>query len=150
MWFFLPDEGVAPLSLLEDEHVQSLLFAPNMLWEVPVCSIDLRIPKFDVTANQDLCAALTTLGITDVLDDKKADFSPLTDMEGVYLSSAPHGVRIKIDEEGVEAASYTVLMMAGMGLPPEEVIDFKLDRPFLFAVISDDGLPLILGVVNEP
>lgn len=150
MWFFLPDEGVAPLSLLEDEHVQSLLFAPNMLWEVPVCSIDLRIPKFDVTANQDLCAALTTLGITDVLDDKKADFSPLTDMEGVYLSSAPHGVRIKIDEEGVEAASYTVLMMAGMGLPPEEVIDFTLDRPFLFAVISDDGLPLILGVVNEP
>ncbi len=150
MWFFLPDEGVSPLSLLENGQVQSLLFAPDRLCEAPVCSIDLRIPKFDVTAQQDLSIALKALGITDVLDDEKADFSPLTDMEGVYLSSAPHGVRVKIDEEGVEAASYTVLMMAGMGLPPEEVIDFTLDRPFLFAVISDDGLPLILGVVNEP
>ena len=32
----------------------------------------------------------------------------------------------------------------------EQEIDFILDRPFLFAITSQDGLPLFVGVVNQP
>lgn len=44
----------------------------------------------------------------------------------------------------------TVMMMAGAAAPPEEEMDFVLDRPFLFAITGADGLPLFVGVVNRP
>ena len=36
------------------------------------------------------------------------------------------------------------------GLPAEKEITFTLDRPFLFCVQSQDGLPLFIGVVEKP
>ena len=42
------------------------------------------------------------------------------------------------------------MSMTGAGAPPEEEIDFTLDRPFLFAITSDDGLPLFVGTVYQP
>ncbi|MFQ8765158.1 MAG: hypothetical protein ACLR8U_00460 [Oscillospiraceae bacterium] len=44
-----------------------------------------------------------------------------------------------IDEEGETAAAYTVMMEAGAAMPPDEKIDFTLDRPFVFAITSQDG-----------
>ena len=70
--------------------------------------------------------------------------------DGVFLSSAKHAARVAIDEEGVTAAAYTVMMEAGAAEPPDEEIDFTLDRPFVFAITSQDGLPLFIGVVNTP
>ncbi len=29
-------------------------------------------------------------------------------------------------------------------------MDFVLDRPFLFAITAEDGLPLFVGLVNRP
>ena len=70
--------------------------------------------------------------------------------DGVFLSKAEHAARVAIDEEGVTAAAYTVMMEAGAAEPPDEEIDFTLDRPFVFAITSQDGLPLFIGVVNTP
>ena len=55
-----------------------------------------------------------------------------------------------IDEEGVTAAAYTVMAAAGSSAPPEDEVDFVLDRPFLFVLASDDGLPLFAGTVAQP
>ena len=33
--------------------------------------------------------------------------------------------------------------------PPEEEIDFTLDRPFLFTIINTAGLPVYMGAVNR-
>ena len=57
---------------------------------------------------------------------------------------------VAIDEEGVTAASYIELPAAGAAMPPEEIIDFILDRPFLFVITNRYDLPLFAGVVNEP
>ena len=46
--------------------------------------------------------------------------------------------------------AYTVMMAAGAAMPPEEEIDFRLDRPFLFVITSPDNLPMFVGVVNDP
>ena len=59
--------------------------------------------------------------------------------------------RVKVDEEGVEAAAVTILMMdEAAAMPPEdpEICVMDLDRPFLFVVRSQD-LPLFVGVVNQ-
>ena len=68
----------------------------------------------------------------------------------VYLNSINQQTRVKIDEKGVEAASYIELDFgAGSAAPPEEIIDFILDRPFIFAV-AKSGIPLFVGTVNKP
>ena len=41
-------------------------------------------------------------------------------------------------------------MAAGAAPPPDQEMDFILDRPFLFVVESRDGLPLFAGIVNQP
>ena len=75
-------------------------------------TIDLSVPKFDVSADTDLSGALRALGVTDVFDAGKADFSPLTDKaDSIFLSAqAKHAARVTIDEEGVVAAAYTVMV----------------------------------------
>ena len=57
---------------------------------------------------------------------------------------------MKIDEKGVTAASYIELNFgAGAAEPPDEIIDFVLDRPFVFAV-TKSHIPLFVGKVNIP
>lgn len=149
MWFLLPDEGVTPEELLASGAVDFLLSQENA--ESKFMTIDLSVPKFDISADTELSAALHALGVTDVFDADTADFSPLTDnADGIFLSQAKHAARVAIDEEGVIAAAYTVMAAAGAAMPPEERVDFTLDRPFLFAVTGGSGAVLFAGIVNAP
>ena len=34
--------------------------------------------------------------------------------------------------------------------PPEEEVDFVLNRPFVFAITGTDGLPLFVGIIHQP
>ena len=56
---------------------------------------------------------------------------------------------MQIDEEGVKAATYIEIPGATSPAPPEEIIDFIIDRPFVFA-ITTDSIPLFVGTVNAP
>jgi serine protease inhibitor len=56
---------------------------------------------------------------------------------------------VQIDEEGVKAAAYIEFPGPTSPMPPEEIIDFILDRPFIFA-ITTDNIPLFMGTVNNP
>ena len=151
MWFLLPDEGVAMDDILADEQTMELLNS-NGNWENSKhLIVNMSVPKFDVVSDFDLGEGLRALGVTDVFDVEAANFSPMTsDVADIVLSKADHAARVTIDEEGVTAAAYTVMMMAGAAAPPKDEIDFVLDRPVLFAITGVDGLPLFVGVVNHP
>jgi len=113
--------------------------------------VNQAIPRFDVVSQIDLREGLQALGITDVFDPAVSDYTPMTaDTDMIYLGKAQHDARVVIDEEGVEAAAYTVMGNLGAGLPPEEEVDFVADRPFLFVIAGADSLPLFAGVVNHP
>lgn len=148
MWFILPDEGFAPADVLADGQYMDMLL--NKGWEnVKSMKVNLSVPKFDISGRQDLVKGLQELGVTDVFDLGTSDFSAITSDTPVYLTAANQAVRVQIDEEGVKAAAYIEFPGAGSPMPPDEIIDFVLDRPFLF-VISNDNVPLFAGVVNEP
>ena len=143
MTFYLPDEGVTVEELLQRKNILNEPLAVND-WEVRV---NWSVPKFDIHASLELNDALQTLGVTDAFDVSKADFSPLTE-QAAYVESVNQAARVRIDEEGVEAAAYTEVKEAGAAPPrelPEEEMD--LDRPFLFAIWKD-GAPLFVGVVQ--
>ena len=148
MWFILPDEGYTPADVLEDGQYMDMLLGND--WEnVKYMKVNLSVPKFDVSGKQDLAAGLKELGVTDVFDGNSSNFSAITADTPIYLTAANQAVRVQIDEEGVTAAAYIEFPGATSPAPPEEIIDFILDRPFLF-VISNDNIPLFAGVVNEP
>ena len=96
--------------------------------------------------------ALAQLGMTDVQTPGAADFTPLTTANQLplALTEAKHAARVKIDEDGCEAAAYTILSVCETAaMPPEEIVEFKLDEPFVFAITGADGLPLFVGIVNQ-
>ena len=150
MWFLLPDEGVTPEQLLADEQALDLLLSGGESAQSKYLIVNLSVPKFDIASDLDLAPSLKALGITDVFDPSLSDFSPMTADTGAYLSQAKHAARVAVDEEGVTAAAYTVMLTAGAAPPPEEEVDFTLDRPFVFAITGADGLPLFVGIVHQP
>ena len=151
MLFILPDEGVSVYELLDDEQVLSFIGDTYSYEQNKALIIDFSLPRFDVASEQDINDSLSEMGIIDVFDPEKADFSPLAqESKGIYLSKVKHGVRVMADEEGVKAAAYTIESASGATKPPEERIDFVLDRPFIFAITTDGGIPLFIGVVEKP
>ena len=152
MWLILPDEGTTPDEVLNNPQLYEMI-RKNYDWEDKSYQmINLALPKFDIASDIDLTSALVSLGVTDVFDPQKADFSAvLPDFEDeVWLSKAEHAARVKVDEEGCEAAAYTVLALSGAGMPPTEEIDFVLDRPFIFIVTTADGSISFAGTVYNP
>ena len=151
MWFLLPDEGVSVDELLTDSTAMEFLFDKEHERNSKYLIVNMAVPKFDVSSDLNLRGGLNSLGITDVFSQAAADFSPVMEnAEDVFLSDVKHAARVKIDEEGCTAAAYTVMRMAGAAMPPKEEVDFVLDRPFLFVLTGADGMPLFVGVVNDP
>ena len=151
MWLILPDEGASPESLIESGEATDFLLRNGDWGNRKRLIVNMAVPKFDVSSKTDLVAGLKRLGVTDVFDASAADFTPSTgELDGTFVTNIEHAARAKIDEEGVEAAAYTVIVRAGGAMPPEEQVDFILDRPFIFAITGEDGLPLFVGIVNNP
>jgi len=147
MWFILPDEGKTTEDVLaEGEYLDMLLGE----WEnSKYMKVNLSVPKFDIHAKKDLRDGLAEMGITELWNFGQADFSASL-KEPAYISAANQAVRVKIDETGVTAAAYIELPAAGAAPPPEEIIDFILDRPFLFVITNYNGIPLFAGTVEQP
>ena len=151
MYFILPDEGVTVQELLKDSEALAFLTS-NGNWEnQKMLRVNLALPKFEVSSKLDLAEGLKSLGVTSCFDPENADFSALLDdSTPAWLDKIEHGASVSIDEEGVTAAAYTAMMLAGSPMPPEDEIDFTLDRPFLFVITGIDGLPLFIGTVQTP
>lgn len=150
MWLLKPDSGVTAESLLQSDEALAFLLSDGSWSQTQNAQIDLSIPKFDIASDLDLTEALQSLGVTDIFDFSISDFTPLSTADPLYVSQARHAARVKIDEEGCEAAAYTVISVEAGAAPPEAVVSFTLDDPFVFAITGVDGLPLFVGLVNQP
>lgn len=154
MTFVLPDEGVSPDALFSyPDGLRFMKLAGNNsaigeYENAAYVKINLAVPKFDISSTTDLKDAFTALGITDCFDAAVSDFSPLTRKDmAVALTSAKQSARVAVDEEGVTAVAFTELIGAGSAEPPQDEIDFTLDRPFIFILSGFDGDPLFVGTV---
>ncbi len=150
MSFILPDEDKTIDDLLSDTRFLEFVTGNSDNVNSQSAKINMSIPKFDITADLDLVENLKSLGINDAFSENGADFSPLTTEIPLFINKVSHSTRLKIDEDGCEAASYVINEMRGIGYPPEEEVDFVLDRPFIFVVSGEDNLPRFIGVVNKP
>lgn len=147
MLFVLPDRGYTTDDLLCDEEFLNFIAEPASFENKSRTARDIRIPKFDISAERGIEESIKNLGITDIFDEHKANFTPLARDKNPGITEINHGVRVRIDENGCEAAGYTQIGL-GDGIAIPKLI--KFDRPFIFAVFTEEGIPLFTGIVNNP
>ena len=152
MWLILPEKDVKLKDLVRGSEIYDLI-KDGRNFRSKECLLSMRLPKFDVAVHKGLTDTLLSLGITDVFDYRIADFSPFVNGDRFYISQADQAARLKVDENGLEAAAWTrAHVYFGMGVydrKKTEKVEFYLDRPFAF-LVADEGLPVFAGTVTKP
>ena len=104
--------------------------------------VNVTMPKFEIeTTTSDIINFLKTKGINLAFDSEIADFSNMMDT-GNYINQIIQKTKIKLDENGVEAAAVTAVVMdATSALPqePPKPIYFIADEPFTFYIYTNVG-----------
>ncbi len=135
----LPDEGMTA-----DEYAATLngkdLY--GILNGAIDAKLDIHIPTFSTYTENDLNDALCEMGMSNAFSSN-ADFSQIG---GGYLGRISQSDRIDVTPYGIKAASVTVatLMCAGF-----DIIELEFDRPFVYGIMTEDGIPLFIGVQNQ-
>ncbi|KAM3934094.1 alpha-2-antiplasmin [Leptodactylus fuscus] len=102
----------------------------------------LKVPKLNLDFKLELSNSLTNLGLGQLFRNpnlKGISDSPL------FVSSVEHQSTLQLNEEGVEAAAVTTVVLS------RSLTTFSMNRPFLFFLYDDFvRLPLFLGYVRNP
>ena len=142
MTVLLPREGKSIDNVLATLNADTWLYRLQWMGEAEV---DVKLPRMDITTNQDLVETMKALGMPSAFDPLTADIPNYINVPQ-YISNMFQVARIKMDEEGTEAAAVTVIETADSGIPHEpEFYEFHADRPFLY-VISERSTGTILFI----
>ena len=79
--FLLPDEGVSPEALINGDDAFRFLFFGGDWEQAQFGRLKLSVPKIDFLTDLPLRDSLEKMGITDVFDPEKAQFSPTLSYE---------------------------------------------------------------------
>ena len=108
--------------------------------------VHVTVPKFDLSTsfdNSELKRFLLTLGCDRMFSDA-AGFDPMF-TEPLFVDDIVQKTKIKIYEEGLEAAAATGLIMKnGAAFNPEQPKEFLADRAFSFYLIQEGDAPELL------
>ena len=97
--------------------------------------VNLKFPKFETETSLSLNEVLKGMGMTDAFDKTKADFGAMVNADDMFISLIKQDSRIKVDEEGAEAAAITKLHLDGADFPEQqETVKFHADRPFIYLI----------------
>lgn len=110
-------------------------------------------PEFEAQFDDEIKNNLSRMGINDLFDRSRCDFSVLTDTS-VFCNSVIHKSKLEVEARGIEGAAVTIIQMAPTSPAPdfeyESVYhDFVVDRAFGFVLMDSYGTVLFSGVVNS-
>ncbi|XP_049624122.1 glia-derived nexin [Suncus etruscus] len=145
MLIALPTETSTPLSALIP-HISTDTIDSWMSIMVPK-RVQVILPKFTAEAQTDLKEPLKYLGLTDMFDPAKANFSKITKSESLHVSHVLQKAKIEVSEDGTKASAATTAILIARSSPPW----FIVDRPFLFFIRHNPtGAILFMGQINKP
>ena len=105
-------------------------------------SVDLKLPRFETSTYQPLVKEMSELGMPKAFS-VFAEFPYFCNSSGC-IGNMFQVAKIKLDEEGTEAAAVTVIAWEATGMPPQPV-PFHANRPFLY-VISEQSTGAIFFI----
>ena len=111
--------------------------------------VKLSLPKFEVANNIDVKNLLSRMGLTCVLESY--DIIPQC-IKGLQISDIAQQVKIKVDEQGTEAAAVTFMAVTGCCPPEIEPTPkvMRVNKPFLFEIVEETTNTILFsGVINN-
>ncbi|KAM5221482.1 thyroxine-binding globulin [Ctenodactylus gundi] len=112
--------------------------------------VDLFVPKFSISAAYDLGTILPKMGVEDAFADN-ADFSGLTEENGLKLSHVAHKAVLHINEKGVN--DIAVPEVERRDRPEDTLLHpvIRFDRCFLLMILEKRTRSILfLGKVMDP
>lgn len=147
MVVLLPAEGKTL-----DESLSGLTAENWKQWSEDMSGAELQVklPRFKVEYDKKLEKDMIAMGMKDVFDAQRADFSGMSDI-GLFISLLEQFTYIDVNEEGTEAAAVTVgggvVTDVGPGPAP---LPFYVDRPFAFLIKEKStGAILFMGKITK-
>ncbi|TNC27605.1 serpin family protein [Amycolatopsis alkalitolerans] len=113
--------------------------------------VRLAMPKIKLELRAALKPALAGLGVS-AMFSARADFSPLTPDQRVYVDEVIHQAVLRLDEAGLEGAAATAVVMRAVAMiTPVDPVAVTVDRPFLLLVRhAETGVVYFFARVVEP
>ena len=113
----------------------------------------VRVPKFELDIENNLVGSLKAIGIKKSFSDG-AEFFNIVKGTPLKIDNAQHRAKVKVDEQGTEAAAVTeITMLKATAIPdfkPPRRVYFLAERPFLFMIRDvESNVTLFAGVVNK-
>ena len=160
MTVVLPEEGKTTDEVIKELAESSVL--NNRGWcdaggnTFQGYEVDLKLPRFetssdtnDLTINQGLIGLLQKMGINRAFIDGVAEIPNMCEVP-VYIDMMRQKAKIKVNEEGSEAAAVTVAgvngMSAGGGPIEYPKATFHANRPFVYVIReASSGVILFVG-----
>ena len=120
--------------------------------------VDLKLPRFETSSDTDklglkdgLITLLQEMGIHWVFDSEFSEVPNMCEKENMYISMMRQKAKIKVNEEGSEAAAVTVAgAIYTLSITPEPVeypkATFHANRPFVYAISeASSGVIVFVG-----
>ena len=153
MTILLPNYGTDYSKVLNDKSaVGALLNYYNTRNHISD-TITYNIPQFKIQKSYDLKKVLPNLGAIDIFDDDRANLFGLVEdgaaKGNLYVGRSKHEAGIEVNNEGSEAAAYTIIEVDEKAAYPSDEVVFNVNRPFTYLISSSDGLPLFMGTINS-
>jgi serpin B len=110
--------------------------------------VEVHLPKFQLTTQYNLAAALQALGMKQAFTPGEANLSGIDGTRELFINGAWHKAFIDVNEERTEAAAAGGFGFGG-GAIPKAI--FRADHPFLFFIRDNrTSAILFLGRVTNP
>lgn len=113
----------------------------------------VNLPQIDMDLENLLVENLQAMGVKKVFTDDAEIFN-IVKGTSLKVSNVNHRAKIKVDEEGTEAAAVTEIIMVEATAVPNpiqpRIVYFIAERPFLFMIRDvKSNINLFTGVVNK-
>ena len=156
MTVMLPEDGKTT-----DDVISSLAasgwstdFLKNPLREARRYAVDLKLPRFETAFDTDdaggLIELLKGMGIRRAFDGNSAEIPNMCENGNLYISMMKQKAKIKVNEEGSEAAAVTIAGVnctsAGGDTQEPPKATFHANRPFVYLIHEQSsGVILFVG-----
>ena len=135
MTILLPKEGKTTYDIAQGLTAESW----KTMWQSGVPSegaiVDVKLPRFETNTDLDLVETMSRLGMPNAFDPQTAEFPDFCNTP-TFIGLMKQVARIKVSEEGTEAAAVTEIgMLNSLAGPSQPIhVDFHADHPFIYMI----------------
>lgn len=144
MTVLLPEKGKKVSDVIDYLDKEGMSFLLKMRSR----DVDLKLPRFETeSTTEDLIGTMKKMGIIRAFDNSQAEIRNMCNRD-VYISNMLQKARIKVDENGSEAAAVTLVEIATLSacMDPLPPVVFHADHPFVYVIReASSGVILFVG-----